>query len=312
MSAADNAVGAPNSGSLKPLFGRFAPTSDSRSITPLQGHPVIRAPGELRLHSALDELSSTNATSEFNDALQLPTPSLTEPILITTNGTILAGTGRWRLAILNGTHKLNCIEYPLTEDQSLQFILTYHQTRRGWNAFIRICLALKLKKYFQERALDNMRAGGRHKGSANLPEAQHIDVRQEIANTANVCPRYVSYVGQILQNSHPRMIGALQEGTVSINWALQFCKLPKAKQLEEVIRYSEERATNKVIRQCIPQPKEKLAKLDVAAVLEALQHQEARQPGSVAVRVGRHKRTVVLIGEDLSGGQHSQRELKLP
>jgi hypothetical protein len=89
------------------------------------------------------------------------------------------------------------------------------------------------------------------------------------------------------------------------------CKLPKAEQLEQYIRYSEERATNKVIRQSIPQPKEKKASLDVVAVLDALRHQEAQQPGSVAVRVGRHKRTVVLIGQDLLAGPPSQLELKL-
>ena len=48
------------------------------------------------------------------------------------------------------------------------------------------------------------------------------------------------------------------------------------------------------------------------AVFNALQLQEARQPGSVAVRVGRHKRTVVLIGQDLFAEPPSQRELKLP
>src|SRR6266581_6278983 len=141
MSAADP-VGAPNFDSLKPVFPGAGEIPYQRSITLLQGHPVVRPPRELRLHKALDELSSTNATSEFNDALQLTT-SLTEPILITINGTILAGIGLWRSAIFNGTHKLTCIEYPLTDDEALQFILTHHQTRRGWNAFVRICLALK-------------------------------------------------------------------------------------------------------------------------------------------------------------------------
>jgi hypothetical protein len=87
--------------------------------------------------------------------------------------------------------------------------------------------------------------------------------------------------------------------------------LAQAEQLEHFIRYSEERATNKVIRRTIPKPKEQKASLEVVAVLDALQSQEARQPGSVAVRVGRHKRTVVLIGQDLFGEPHSQKELHL-
>ena len=101
----------------------------------------------------------------------------------------------------------------------------------------------------------------------------------------------------------------MRDGTLTINRAIQFCKLPRAEQLEQFIRYSEERATNKVIRRSIAQPKEKKISLDVVTVLDALQDQEARRPGSVAVRVGRHKRTVVLIGQDLLAGPHS--ELKL-
>ena len=87
--------------------------------------------------------------------------------------------------------------------------------------------------------------------------------------------------------------------------------MPRAEQVEQFIRYSEERATNKVIRQSIARPKEEKASPEVVTVLDALLHQEARQPGSVAVRIGRHKRTVVLIGQDLFAGPHSQKELKL-
>jgi hypothetical protein len=81
--------------------------------------------------------------------------------------------------------------------------------------------------------------------------------------------------------------------------------------VEQFFRYSEERATNKVIRQAIPRLAEEKTRPDAVAVLDALQHQEAQQPGSVAVRVGRHKRTVVLIGQDLFAEPHSQKELKL-
>ncbi len=98
---------------------------------------------------------------------------------------------------------------------------------------------------------------------ASLPEAQHIDVRQEIARIAGVCPRYVSNVKAILEVAHPRLKEALRSSTLTINRAIQFCKLPRAEQLQQFIRYSEERATNNVIRRSIPQPKEKEASLDV-------------------------------------------------
>ena len=275
------------------------------------GCPVVRLPEQLRLHRALEELGWIGVIDEFNDAARLTNPSVTEPILITTNGTILAGFGRWRLALFERRHEIHCIEYPLSEDEALQFILTHHQTRYGWNAFVRIRLALQLEPYFQKRALDNMRAGGNQKGWANLPEAQHIEVRQEIARAAGVGARNVSNVKTILEVAHLRLKEALRDGTLTINRAIQFCKLPRGEQLEQFIRYSEERATNKVIRQSVGRPKEEKTRLDVVAVLDALQQQEARQPGSVAVRVGRHKRTVVLIGQDLLAGPRSQKELKL-
>ena len=102
-----------------------------------------------------------------------------------------------------------------------------------------------------------------------------------------------------------------QNGQDRIYRAIQFCKLPRAEQLEQFIRYSEECATNKVIRRSIARPKKEMITPDVVTVLDALQQQEGRQPGSVAVRIGRHKRTVILVGQDLLAGPPSQRELNL-
>jgi hypothetical protein len=259
----------------------------------------------------MKELGWIGVIDEFSDAARLKDQSAPVPILVTTNGTIIAGFGRWRSAVFDGGREIDCIEYPIGEDESLRFTLAYHQTRCGWNAFVLIRLALALETNLQQSALDNMRAGGRYKGSANLPEAQHVDVREEIARIAGVCPRYVSDVKAILKLAHPRLTEALRDNTLTINRAIQFCKLPLAEQLEQFIRYSEERATSKVIRRTIAQPKEEKASLDVVSVLDALQHLEGRQPGSVAVRVGRHKRTVVLIGQDFFTAPPSQKGLKL-
>jgi hypothetical protein len=159
----------------------FNPTAMSRQ----EGRSAVRPLKQLRLHPALEKLGWTGGVNDFNDAARLNDQAVPVPILITTNGTILAGFGRWRWAVLEGRNEISCIEYPLGEDESLQFILAYHQTRYGWNAFVRIRLALALEPNLQLRALDNMRAGGKYKGSANLPEAQHIDVRQEIARINN-------------------------------------------------------------------------------------------------------------------------------
>ena len=255
--------------------------SNSTALRPLEGRPVVLSPEKLRLHHALLELGWTGVIDEFNDATRLASLPVTEPILITADGTILAGFGRWRLAVLEGRREIHCIEYPLGEDESLQFILTHHQTRCGWNAFVRIRLALTLEANLQQRALDHMRAGGKHKDLANLPDAQRIDVRQEVAKAAGVCPRNVANVKALLKLAHPRVIEALRDGTLTINRALQLCKFPRAKQLEQFIRYSEERATNKVIRRSIARPRGEKSSLEVLPLLDSLRQQEARKPGSV-------------------------------
>lgn len=274
-----------------------------------EGRPVVRSPEQLRLHRAMDELGLP-VIDYLNNAALLKDQSMPDPILITTSGTILAGFGRWRSALFDGQLEIHCIEYSLRDDQALQFILRQHQPQRGWNAFIRIRLALKLEPHFQHRALDNMRAGGKYKGSANLPEAKHIDVRQEIARAAGAGVRNVSNVKTILHTAHPRLVEALAHGTLSIHRAILWCGRPKEQQLEQFTHSIWERTRNKVIRQAIARPKADNTSPDPITLLDALRRQEARQPGSVVVRFGRLRRTVVLIGQDLTG-PHSQRRFEV-
>ena len=286
----------------------FNPTA----MSPLEGRAVVRCPQQLRPHPALDELG-WSGVDELNNTARLKNQSAIEPILITTCGIILAGIGRWRSARLNGGQELNCIEYPLGDEEALQFIISQHQPQWGWNAFIRIRLALKLEPYFQQRARDNMRVGGKYKDLANLPEAQHIDVRQEIARSAGpgACARNVSNVKMILQFAHPRLIDALTDGRLRISRAVSLCMLPKVEQLEQFIRYSEERAITKVIRQSIARPKDEKIRPDLVALLETIQRQETRRPGSVAIRFGRDERTVILVVRDLLPAPKSQKKLAL-
>jgi len=288
----------------------FNPTAMSR----VEWLAVVRSPEQLQLHPAMKELGWTGVIDELNDAARLKDHSVPEQVLITTNGTILAGFGHWRSAVFDGRHEINCIEYPLGDNEALEFIIRHHQPQCGWNAFIRIRLALKLEPYLQQKALENMRAGGKRKGLADLPEAQHIDVRQVIANFAGpgACARNVSNGKTILQTAHPRLIEALTDGSLKINRALPWCKLPKAEQVEQLINYLWKRGTDKVISQSIGRPQKDESNLDLGSVLDALQQQEVRQPGSVMVRRrGRLQHTVILIGQDLLAGLHSQMGLKL-
>jgi len=51
---------------------------------------------------------------ELNEAARREKQFSPEPILITTNGAILAGLGRWRLALFEGRQEIHCIEYRLS------------------------------------------------------------------------------------------------------------------------------------------------------------------------------------------------------
>jgi hypothetical protein len=297
----------------------FAPSSTARevvsvvlppSLNPtatgrLECRPVIRFPEQLRLHPALDEIGWTGDIDEFNDASLLQ--SAPEPILITTNGTILAGLGTWRSAVFDGTREINCIEYPLGEDQSLLFIITLHQARRRWNDFVRIRLALTQEINLQHGALDNMRAGGKNKGSANLPEAERIDVRQEIAKLAGTGTGNVSKVKAILRSAHPNIIAASQNGLLSIHRAWLWSTLPKSQQKLEFARHEEERTKRKILHEFLPKPAK--VSLDPAEVIESLQRLEALQPGSIDIRTSRRLRTTVILGQDFSELPDAQKEL---
>lgn len=276
-----------------------------------EGRSSVRAPAELRIHPALCELGWPDV-EELNNAAQLTQQFMPEPIFISSSGIILAGFGLWQLAVMERRMEIYCIEYPLNDDESLQFILRHHQIRRGWNAFVRICLALRLEAYFQEKALDNMRVGGKHKGSAILPDAQRIDVREQIASVAGACPRYVSNVKRILKTAHPRVIPALRDGRMTINRAMGLIQLTKEKQIESLTRYCEDREINKVIRHAVTRPQgEEASCPDMSTLLGAIQRQEVRQPGSTVVRLGRLQRTVILVGRYLLTPSLAQSELKL-
>jgi hypothetical protein len=273
----------------------------------LERRPVVRSPKQLRLHPALEEIGWTGVIDELSDAGRLTNLSLSDPVLITTNGMILAGFGRWQSAVFDGRYEINCIEYPLTENEALQFIISHHQPQRGWNDFVRICLALTLEPYFQQRALDNMRAGGKHKGSTNLSEADCIDVRHEIAKVAGTGTGNVSKVKAIMQSSHPNIIVGLQNGLLRIHRAWQWRKLPKLQQKEEFARHEEERFRRKLVREFSDEHSD--VSLDPAQIIQVLQREEARRPGFIAIRTSRSRRTVVVLGQDLLAKLDAQKEL---
>ena len=266
------------------------------------GRTVVRFLQELRIHPALEETGFCAFLPELQEVGRCQDPVLPErPVLVTHNGVVLAGFGRWRMAVLRRVPTIECLEYTLTDEDALQFMLSLQKRRNHWNPFIRIRLALKLEGTLQQRALSNMQMGGKYKGSATLPKAAQIDVREQIAAIAGAGGRNVSKVKEILDKGHPRILGELASGSISINRAHQFCRLPFVKQLDALTEEYCDRIASDIERDLLWQGKDNLQPLEGTAVLETLQQQEKHQPGSVSIQFSRRKRSVILIGEDVRG-----------
>jgi hypothetical protein len=270
--------------------------SVSSPLEKKEGVFVKRLSDQLQPHRILDEIGWRDL-GELNEAARRNLQNIREPILITKNGTILSGLGSWQLALFEGRQQITCVQYDIDENESLQYILAIHRTRRRWNSFISIRIALKLEPYFQQKAVENMRAGGKYKGSTNLSKADRIEVRQEVANAAGSGVGNVDKVKAILQSAHPNIIQALQNGSLRIHRAWKWCRLLKSQQKEVFAKYDEDQARRKILREFTTARHK--TRFDSGTALEALRSFEAGHPGQIEFRISTKRNTVVLLGQDL-------------
>ena len=273
---------------------------------------VVRSPQELRIHPALEEIGFCAFLPELQEVALYQDSVLPEqPVLVTHNGVIVAGFGQWRIAVSRRVSAIECHEYTLTDEDALQFMLALQKRRNQWNPFIRIRLALKLEGAFQQRAFNNMQMGGKFKGLATLPKAVQINVREQIAAIAGTGGRNVSKVKEILDKGHPRILGELANGSISINRAHQFCRLPFAKQPEALTEECCDRVVSDIERGLLWQAKDNPA-FEGTAVLKILQQLEEHQPGSVSIQFSRRERSLILVGEDLQSQMRERARVPRP
>jgi hypothetical protein len=266
------------------ILPTFDPTA-SRAA----GHPVVRFPEQLRMHPALGELGLPELMGEINEAAQLEDRSVAEPILVTTDGIILGGFGRWRLALLKGIREVHCIEYAIGEEDAIQFILNHCKPQQGWNAFVRIQLALTLEPTFQRRALDHMKAGGKYKGSSKLTEPERLDVRSEIAVAAGACVGNVTKVKQLLATACGDLQDALRNGELRIHRAWLWRDMSAENQRRALMAYRSDKGVKKTIRRLVSKHKPKdpvlVEGLELAGLARRLSRLQSPQLDSVTVAV---------------------------
>jgi hypothetical protein len=212
---------------------------------------------ELHPHPSYIRHHLTVSAAQLSALAERGDQAFLEPLVITQDRTILDGYARLELARLQGRGTLPCIEYELTESEALHWLLQKHRRSNGLNAFSRILLALDLEAGFKEKARSNQQAGGQHKGSSKLTEAERLDVRREIAAAAGVCVGNVSKVKRVISTAHAELLQALSSGEVSIHWASLWWKESAARQREELRSYQSERGIKKTIRRLVSRHRRK-------------------------------------------------------
>ena len=208
---------------------------------------VHRAPERLRLHPVYVDVCGPIATEETPHNLAESTPVIA-PLLTTRDGLILDGHTCWLLALREGRPAVACIEYDLTDEQAVLFMLDQHRCANRLNDFCRIVMALQLEPYWRAQARERQRQGGARKLSSTLTKAGAIDVRTKIARAAGVGAGNVTKVKQLLETATPAVRDALRRDEISIHRAWQWRQLGPEQQNEQIDQYRFRKDINHIIR----------------------------------------------------------------
>jgi hypothetical protein len=215
------------------------------------GQPLTYRLSELRQHPSFSRLRFTVPASKLSALAEQGELAFREPLLVTRERVVIDGYARWELARLTGRPTLSCVEYELTDEESLRWLLQKHRRSNGMNDFCRILLALELEPCFKEKALSNQRLGGQMKGSSNLTEDAIVDVRKEIAAAAGVSVGNVTKVKRLLRTGQPELLETLRDGEVSIHRAWKWTTESPDRQIESLRTYRNKKGVSKAIRDLI-------------------------------------------------------------
>ena len=229
--------------------------------------------------------------------------------MITADGVIIYS--RYELARLQARKTLHCIEYEITEQEALHWILQMHRRSNGFNDFTRILLALELEPWLREKALLNQRAGGQNKGLSKLTEA--CSVRSKVAQAAGVCEGNITMVKQLMARAHPDLFEALRSGEIRIHRAWKWSKQSTAKQIQALRFYRSKKGVHKAIRRLISslKPRSRQIVFDLGRLMQLVSGLGPDEASSLGVWVVQAPGKMVYVTEELVQALGSQQELAL-
>ena len=206
---------------------------------------VDRAPEELHPHAVYLEVRGPIRASEGR---QTPSYSATlaEPVAITRDGLIMDGYTRWQLAVREGWPSVACIQYELSDEQAVLFMLDKDRRSDWLNDFCRILVALQLEPHWRARA--QQRQAGAGQLPSKLTKAGPIDVRAKIARAAGVGAGNVTKVKQLMETATPVVRDALRRSEISIHRAWQWRQLGADQQNQQLHEYRHRKDIRHTIR----------------------------------------------------------------
>jgi len=225
----------------------------------LQCQLAVHSLDELRPHPSYVRHELSVSASQLSALIELGSLAFHQPIVISRKGIVVDGYARWELARRQGRRSILCLEYDLTEEEALRWLIQTHRPLRGLNSYCRTLLALDLAPSLQEAARQNQRIGGQSKGSSNLTEAQKVDVRSKTAGSAGVSSGYVTNVEQVSKSAPPSVQDALKSSEIRVHKAWQWSRLSPQQQVKKLEEYRSQKGTNQTSRRLIQKHVERLA-----------------------------------------------------
>jgi hypothetical protein len=239
---------------------QYAPRGTKIEQLGLEHSPklVNRYLGELRQHPSYVQHGLSPSAAQLSALSAIGELAFREPIVITQNGLIVDGYARFQLAQRQRRETVLCLEYELSEEEALRWLIQRHRPSQGLSAFNRALLALDLEPSLQETARANQQWGGQNKGSSSLTEAQTVDVRSKIAADAGVSPGTLDKVRKV-KSADPKIRQATRAEEISIHMAWQWCRLSAHQQLKKLEEYRSRKGTNQTSRRLIQKHAARLA-----------------------------------------------------
>jgi hypothetical protein len=174
-----------------------------------------------------------------------------QPILVTRDGFIIDGYARWELAKRQKRKKILCLEYVLSDEESIRWLVQTHLPSKGLNSYCRARLASDLEPSLRETARANQQTGGQIKSSSTLTEAQRIDVRSELAAIAQVSSGHLTKAKQVSASAPAPINQALKASEISVHKAWQWRSLTPCAQITKLQEHRTNKGTGLVSRRLI-------------------------------------------------------------